>query len=114
MNKYILKVKSQLLNMNKYILRSQVPKCPKQPDMKQYIRKTEIPAPRRCPDMDKFVLKTSVPPCHKPVCPKPVCPKPNCVKCEGAPVISEEEIIENIMEEKAEKLADKAANIKKG
>ena len=43
---------------------------------------------------------------------KPVCPKPNCVKCEGAPVISEEEIIENIMEEKAEKLADRAANVK--
>ena len=114
MNKYILR--SQVPtppDMNKYILRSQVPKCPKQPDMKQYIRKTEIPAPRRCPDLDKFVLKTSVPPCHKPVCPKPVCPKPNCVKCEGAPVISEEEIIENIMEEKAEKLADKAANVKK-
>jgi len=104
MNKYILR--SQVPtppNMNKYILRSQVPKCPKPKDMTQYIRKTEIPAPIRCPDMTKFVLKTSVPPCHKPVCPEPVCPKPNCVQCEGSPVLSEDDKIENIMEEKPDK-----------
>jgi len=94
LNKYILRSQvPPLPNLNKYILRNQVPKCPKQADLSHYIRKTEIPQPVRCPDLTKFVLKTSVPPCHKPVCPKPVCPKPNCMKCDAAPVLSEEPVI---------------------
>lgn len=94
LNKYILRSQvPPLPNLNKYILRNQVPKCPKQPDLSHYIKKTEIPQPVRCPDLTKFVLKTSVPPCHKPVCPKPVCPKPNCMKCDAAPVLSEEPVI---------------------
>ena len=62
--------------MNKYILKNQVPKCPKIPDMNKYTLKSEIPAPKLCPDMSKFVLKTSIPPIQKPSC-----PKPDCVKC---------------------------------
>lgn len=90
LNKYILRSQVPVPpDMNKYILRSQVPKCPKIPDMAQFVRKTEIPQPVRCPDMTKFVLKTSVPPCHKPVCPKPVCPKPNCLPCNSKTVSSE-------------------------
>ena len=93
-NKYILRtaVPSQP-HMNKYILRSQVPECPRLPNLSQYIKKTELPQPTNCPDLTKFVLKTSVPPCHKPVCPKPVCPTPNCIKCNSAPVLSEEPVI---------------------
>jgi hypothetical protein len=38
--------KSQMPNMSKYILKTQIPVCP------------------TIPDMDKYVLKSSIPPCH--------------------------------------------------
>ena len=107
LSKYILRTQvPSMPNLNKYILRSQVPECPTQPDMSHFIKKTEIPQPVRCPDLTKFVLKTSVPPCNKPVCPTPVCPKPNCMKCDAAPVLSEEPVVKKIIKKPVKKAID--------
>lgn len=34
------------------------------PDMSKYILKTQMPVCPTIPDMDKYVLKSSIPPCH--------------------------------------------------
>ena len=57
---------------NKYILKTEIPKCPKPIDKNKYILKTEIP---KCPkpiDKNKYILKTElnkylskVPNCYK-------------------------------------------------
>ena len=70
--------KSKIPDMNKYILRSEMPerpnmdryilktKLPSYPDMNKYILKTEIPNPPSTPQMDKYILKTQVPKCKIP------------------------------------------------
>merc|ERR1711934_1338653 len=70
--------KSKIPDMNKYILRSEMPerpnmdryilktKLPAYPDMDKYILKTEIPNPKPTPNMDQYILKTQVPKCNIP------------------------------------------------
>ena len=82
--------KTNAIDLNKYILKTEIPVCPKQinmdnyieknkfPDMSKYILKTQLPICPKIPDLGKFVLKSSVPPPKKcPTC--PTCPK--CSKC---------------------------------
>jgi len=47
-------------NIDKYILKSSVPKCKPMADMSKYILKTEIPDCPKPIDMHKYVLKSSV------------------------------------------------------
>ena len=79
-------------DIDKYVLKSSVPPCPDmskyasknmvcpQVNMDDYILKSEIPV---CPkvDMSKYILKKDIPPCPNcPKCPEcPTCPKPE--KC---------------------------------
>ena len=79
--------KIDTINLDKYILKTQLPICPKQinidnyveknkfPDMSKYILKTQLPICPKLPDISKFVLKSSIPPPKPPKCPR--CPKLN-------------------------------------
>ena len=49
-------------DMSKYILKSQVPSCPKKVDLSKYILKTKIP---NQPNMDNYILKNQIPSCPK-------------------------------------------------
>ena len=51
--------KNTLPDMSKYILKTQLPVCPKQIDLKNYIKKKTLP------DMSKYILKTQIPVCPK-------------------------------------------------
>ena len=43
--------------MDKYILKTSIPDCPKQPDMTRYVLKTSIKSCPTCPDMSQYVKK---------------------------------------------------------
>ena len=77
LNKYILKTeipvcpkqiniddyieKNKFPDMSKYILKTQLPICPKQINMDNYIEKNKFP------DMSKYILKTQLPICPKQI-----------------------------------------------
>jgi len=88
MSKYIEKTLIPTCpNMKDYIKRSEIPICPRLPNMNKYVLKSEVPK-YEFPDLNKYVLKSSVPhpfpKCEKiPKCPK--CPKCPNIKCPDVP-----------------------------
>ena len=57
--------RSRPMDMDKYILKSEIPPCPTNPDPNRYILKSQIPP---CPidiDHNKYILKSQIPPCKE-------------------------------------------------
>ena len=86
--------------MSKYVLKSEVAKEDRCPDMSKYVLKSSVPPPTKCPtinkdewvrktelppnwnkdcpahpDLTNYVLKSTIPPTQK--CPSCICPKVN-------------------------------------
>ena len=53
--------KPSTIDLNKYILKTEIPVCPKQINIDNYIEKNKFP------DMSKYILKTQLPICPKQI-----------------------------------------------
>ena len=53
--------KPNTIDLNKYILKTEIPVCPKQINIDDYIEKNKFP------DLNKYILKTEIPVCPKQI-----------------------------------------------
>jgi hypothetical protein len=58
--------KDSLPDMSKYVLKTEIPSCPKVPSPDKYILKTQVPVCSPPVDLSKYMLKTEIPPCVVP------------------------------------------------
>jgi len=58
--------KESLPDMSKYVLKTEIPSCPKVPSPDKYILKTQVPVCSPPVDLSKYMLKTEIPPCVVP------------------------------------------------